>query len=453
MRALVRRSRWIAPLALPAVLLTALPGSASGAETGFYLAPGSQASDWVNSNTADPRAAGIKANIADVPRATWFAAYDPKTIRSQVKGVTDGAAKAGTTAAVVAYMIPNRDCGSHSAGGAPHYAAYEAWVQEFAQGLGSREVVVLLEPDAIAQGEDKEAATEDNACKSTGLSLAQRLAAIKKAGETIKRIAPAAKVYYDAGHSGWKVEAQNLKAAGVAQGDGIVTNVSNFRTTADEVAYGKELLAAIGVPSLGQIVDTSRNGNGPYASNDPQATWCNPPGRGLGARSTRNTGDPRVHAFLWVKAPGESDGGCRGFGGAGTFEPGLADELVRNSPNSPGTGTPPEPPKPDPGTQSCKAVYKPGSSWSGGHTAEIAVENNGKALSGWNLSWTFPGDQKITQSWNMTAAQSGRTVTATPVAHNTQIAAGQALTVGFVADGASGKPVDVKLNGSACSVS
>ena len=33
----------------------------------------------------------------------------------------------------------------------------------------------------------------------------------------------------------------------------------------------------------------------------------NPPGRGLGARHDGD-GNPLVAAFLWVKAPGESDG-------------------------------------------------------------------------------------------------------------------------------------------------
>ena len=54
------------------------------------------------------------------------------------------------------------------------------------------------------------------------------------------------------------------------------------------------------------MIDTSRNGRGP---NHDQ--WCNPPGRALGTLPTTTTGDPLIDAYLWIKAPGESDGTCR----------------------------------------------------------------------------------------------------------------------------------------------
>ena len=70
------------------------------------------------------------------------------------------------------------------------------------------------------------------------------------------------------------------------------------------------------------VVDTSRNGQGPWTAPtgvtwpDPQV-WCNPPNRGLGIHPTTNTGDPLADAFLWVKTPGQSDGQCnRGTSGA-----------------------------------------------------------------------------------------------------------------------------------------
>ena len=69
------------------------------------------------------------------------------------------------------------------------------------------------------------------------------------------------------------------------------------------------------------VVDTSRNGNGPWqppAYPDPQ-DWCDPPDRALGDSPTIQTGNALVDAYLWVKIPGESDGECtRGLGPAGT---------------------------------------------------------------------------------------------------------------------------------------
>jgi endoglucanase len=80
------------------------------------------------------------------------------------------------------------------------------------------------------------------------------------------------------------------------------------------------------------VVDTSRNGLGPwdYRSDYPDAgtaqDWCNAPGRGLGIRSTTNTGNALVDAYLWVKAPAESDGQCtRGTAGPTDPEWGMTD--------------------------------------------------------------------------------------------------------------------------------
>jgi endoglucanase len=84
-------------------------------------------------------------------------------------------------------------------------------------------------------------------------------------------------------------------------------------------------------PSTHFVIDTSRNGEGPWpapAYPDPQ-DWCNPPGRELGLAPTLDTGVALFDAYLWVKIPGESDGECtRGLGPAGeTVDPewGLID--------------------------------------------------------------------------------------------------------------------------------
>jgi endoglucanase len=78
-------------------------------------------------------------------------------------------------------------------------------------------------------------------------------------------------------------------------------------------------------PTAHFVIDTSRNGRGPWVPTatypDPQ-TWCNPPGRGLGARpqaSPQPTAFPLLDAYLWIKTPGQSDGQCnRGIAGSTT---------------------------------------------------------------------------------------------------------------------------------------
>lgn len=81
--------------------------------------------------------------------------------------------------------------------------------------------------------------------------------------------------------------------------------------------YAQQLRAAGVKPTTGFVLDTSRNGRGPWtpaagtAYPDPQ-TWCNPPGRGLGARPAAHpsAASPLLDAYLWIKTPGQSDGQC-----------------------------------------------------------------------------------------------------------------------------------------------
>jgi endoglucanase len=284
----------------------------------LYRQPDSQVVDWVQAHPDDPRRAVIESRIADQPAAVWFADFTPSTIASRVRAVTSGAAAQGRVPVVVPYAIPDRDCGGASGGGAPDFAAYDGWIDDFAAGLGSGEVIVVLEPDSIAQAD----------CLSDA-QRAGRLASLARAGRVLKAADPKARVYYDAGHSGWNPAAQQAAllrqagAASAASSDGVFSNVSNFQTTDDEIAYDRQVLDALGGPaSLGAVIDTSRNGNGA----PPDGAWCDPAGRKIGRAPTLNTGEARIDAYLWVKLPGESDG-CKGA--AGTFTPSYAYDLAR----------------------------------------------------------------------------------------------------------------------------
>ncbi|MEU0031635.1 glycoside hydrolase family 6 protein [Streptomyces sp. NPDC006335] len=289
----------------------------TAAVTRLYRHPDSQVLDWVRAHPRDRRADVIETRIADRPAAVWFADHTPATITSRVRAVTSGGAARGRVPVVVAYAIPDRDCGGASQGGAPDLDAYDAWIDRFAAGLGSGEVVVVLEPDSIAQSECLPAAAR-----------ADRFASLARAGRVLKAANPRARVYYDAGHSGWRPAAEQaalLKQAGAASAassDGIFSNVSNFHTTPAEIAYDRQVLAALGgPPGLGAVIDTSRNGNGA----PPDGQWCDPAGRKIGRPPTLDTGEPGIDAYLWVKLPGESDG-CKGT--PGTFSPSYAYELA-----------------------------------------------------------------------------------------------------------------------------
>lgn len=285
--------------------------------TRLYRHSESQVLDWVRDNPGDARRDVIESRIADQPAAVWFADYTPATITARVRAVTSGGAAQGRVPVVVAYGIPDRDCGGASQGGAPDLDAYNAWIDRFAAGLGSGEVVVILEPDSIAQSDCLSAAQR-----------ADRFASLARAGRTFKDTNPKARVYFDAGHSGWHPAAKQADllrqagAASAASSDGVFSNVSNFHRTSDEIAYDRRVLDALDGPaSLGAVIDTSRNGNGAPADGE----WCDPDGRKLGRTPTLNTGEARIDGYLWVKLPGESDG-CKGS--PGTFTPSYAYDLA-----------------------------------------------------------------------------------------------------------------------------
>src|SRR5204863_74758 len=88
-------------------------------------------------------------------------------------------------------------------------------------------------------------------------------------------------------------KAKDPQLAGIDEADGLALNVSNYKATSTEIAYGKEISKLLGGKHF--VIDTSRNGNGPPKCNesaDDEKCWCNPPGRALGSPPTATTADP-----------------------------------------------------------------------------------------------------------------------------------------------------------------
>ena len=108
------------------------------------------------------------------------------------------------------------------------------------------------------------------------------------------------------------------------------------------------------------------------------------------------------------------------------------------------------------GTVSCSAAYSLVNSWAGGFQAQITVTDTGtSAISPWALTWTFPGDQKISSLWDASYTQSGEQVTATAESYNATIAPAGNVTVGFTGTFTSSDtaPTAFSVNGTACAVS
>jgi len=250
-----------------------------------------KAKAWVQSH---PENSNGMNKLISQPLANWYGGWN-QDVYSDVNRYVTNAANAGQVPVLVAYNIPHRDCGSYSAGGVRDQQAYASWISKVANGIGNRDAIVLLEPDALAAMD----------CLSKE-AQAERIDMLRSSVATLKTLG-GAKVYLDAGHPEWQstdVMAARLKLAGLNEADGFSLNVSNFTSTEKNIAYGAELSRKTNNAHF--VVDTSRNGNGSALNFE----WCNPTGVKTGVNPTLSTGQNLVDAYLWVKAPGGSDGTC-----------------------------------------------------------------------------------------------------------------------------------------------
>jgi endoglucanase len=339
----------------------------------------------------DVKDAALIAKEVATPQAVWFSKGTPTQVKQGVRTVALESSLTKTVPTLVVYNVPGRDCSQYSSGGAGSDAAYQAWVSGFAGGLiKNQRITVIVEPDGLANlpsdcpsaypGQDVAALT---AGRIADIKYAGHV--ITQADPQALVYLDAG---HSAWHSVPDITTR-LEQAGVADVQGFSLNVSNYQFTPNLEEYGSWVSDCIaystsvvpgdttncgdmywsggpannwtGValnpngpwsttatdptfntagidsryasilgstkPSTHYVLDTSRNGKGPWtpaaSANypDPQV-WCNPPGRGLGAPPQAEPAPatyPLLDAFLWVKTPGQSDGQCnRGITGSTT---------------------------------------------------------------------------------------------------------------------------------------
>ncbi|MGY4643005.1 endo-1,4-beta-xylanase [Cellulomonas sp. URHB0016] len=126
------------------------------------------------------------------------------------------------------------------------------------------------------------------------------------------------------------------------------------------------------------------------------------------------------------------------------------------NPTTPAPTTPapttPAPTTPAP-SGACSVVYSAPSQWNVGFTAGVKITNkSSQAINGWTLTWSFPGNQTITQAWSTVASQSGSQVTAKNASYNGTIPPGGTVEFGFngAYSGSNPAPTSFALNGTAC---
>ncbi|MEV5888843.1 glycoside hydrolase family 6 protein [Nonomuraea fuscirosea] len=295
----------------------------------LYVSPLSNPARWASEHPDTDDGQAIMNAIGSKPIFEWFGGWFPD-ITKAVDTYVGAAQAADKLPMLVAYNIPNRDaCAGHSAGGAGDAAGYHAWITDFAKAIGNRHAIVVLEPDAVA-------AAPCVADLSPPRNPDDQYRMLLDATQVLRAQAPNAWVYLDAANATWRTPsfmAPLLVKSGIANTRGFSVNVSNYFTTANSEQYAGALNGLLSgtVGAKKYVIDTSRNGNGPYTDDTPGDNWCNPPGRKLGTPPVRQTSGAEY--LFWVKVPGDSDGEC-GIGGsipAGQFSPDLAMALINGT--------------------------------------------------------------------------------------------------------------------------
>jgi endoglucanase len=198
--------------------------------------------------------AGRLAAMEATPQAVWFTSGSPSDVQAAVRKTMHAAAVERRVPVLVAYNVPFRDCAQFSAGGATDTAAYEAWIDGFARGIGDGKAVVILEPDSLgiipfnttlggAADWCKPTVSDGqgNVVAAPGANPGERYAQLNYAVDSIEGKAARATVYLDGTHSAWLgvgEAASRLVTAGVRRAQGFFLNVSNYQPTDQSAQFG-----------------------------------------------------------------------------------------------------------------------------------------------------------------------------------------------------------------------
>ena len=73
-------------------------------------------------------------------------------------------------------------------------------------------------------------------------------------------------------------------------------------------------------------------------------------------------------------------------------------------------------------------------------------------MTGWEMTWSFGGDQRITSLWNGTYTQTGAFVAVAAMPYNALIPTGQSVSFGFLGEWShsGAPPTTFRVNGVTC---
>ncbi|GAA2603902.1 glycoside hydrolase family 9 protein [Paractinoplanes durhamensis] len=173
-------------------------------------------------------------------------------------------------------------------------------------------------------------------------------------------------------------------------------------------------------------------------------TWdsSNDPSYLAGTAINKNVPLYEAGKLIWGQEPGTV-----------TPSPTVSTSPTTSSPSpSPSVTSSPTPTPTPTAASGCKVTYSV-NDWGGGFTGTVTLTNTGTtAWTAWNLGFTFPGNQKISQGWSANWTQSGAQVTATSLSYNGAVPAGGSTSAGFngTYTGTNVAPTAYTINGLTC---
>jgi endoglucanase len=264
----------------------------------------------------------LMAKIALRPLTVWTGAWYPdgyaRTLAQQIIQDSTGGDPNVLTQIAVFRLNPWETCsGSWGAG---DQGSYRAWINQFAAGIGSSRVALVLQPDLPFA-----------MCIPSPVPL-QLVADAARRFNSL----PHTTVYIDIGAAGWASvprAVSMLEQAGIRHARGFALNVTQYGSTSLELEYGDQIvgaLAAAGIPGKRFVINTDENGSpflaGQYPGNPNEARVCS--GRHdhlcvtLGIPPTTDVANPRwglgpsersiaareVDGYLWAGRPWVDNG-------------------------------------------------------------------------------------------------------------------------------------------------
>ncbi|CAK4174732.1 unnamed protein product [Aphanomyces euteiches] len=269
-----------------ALSLAALAYTAPGANLCNAVVPKS----YVNAANQFPDLRSAIQTVSANPIATWYTDLGTNQVAQTLAACTNA------IPTIVVYGLPNKDCsgGFSNSGNNKNTQQYSAWVQTLVKQVGNKEVICILEPDAVGL-------VTNGSCGVTNgyqnnLKVALGLLSTN----------PNAHIYVDV--ASWASQSAAVHPQRLEEGWSSPRHCHQHvqhRATSQLNSLCQTYSSATG--GLHCVFDTYRNFNGASSSE-----WCNARLAGMGVPPTSNTGNPLVDHFLWIKVPGESDGQCTG---------------------------------------------------------------------------------------------------------------------------------------------